>query len=231
MDVPGSKNFRVITETIADGEEHTFYECLPKAASGIFEPNQQWLSRLGLPTEVIQKRRVTTKTLDAVIPQSARIDLIKMDIQGAELLALKNGSRVLKDVSFVQCEADLTELFLGGAKFPEIYSFMESQGFAFHTFTSLGLFSLDGVKRTIGLGTPTFSHPHFWSRQLAWSISLFYRKELAPDRIINAAAIAHTSFKAYDLARSILMTHSGQLPTGLLDDYESTLKRARLLPE
>ena len=131
----------------------------------------------------------------------------------------------------MQCEADFTELFIGSPLFPEVYNFMKSNGFNFYSFSSLGLFSLDGVKRVTDNGDAEFNASHFWSRQLAWSIAIFYRSpdyfKNEPQKILNAVAIAHTTYKAYDLARLLLKGGVDLIPNGeeILREYEILLAK------
>lgn len=231
----GKVNFNFIQEAVYDGSQVNFYECIPQSASGIYPPAEDWLARLGCPTSIKNIKKVQSKKLDDLIPKEISVDLIKLDIQGAEIVALENAADTLKNVSFVQCEANFTELFIGSPLFPEVYNFMKSKGFNFYSFSSLGLFSLDGVERHVDNGDPRFYHSHFWSRQLAWSIAIFYRDpkyfKNEPQKILNAAAIAHTTYNAYDLTRSILAQGADFIPNGekILKDYELILAQNSLI--
>ncbi|CEZ19813.1 protein of unknown function [Candidatus Methylopumilus planktonicus] len=232
---PGS-NFISIQEAVFDGTETNFYDCNPPAASGIYPPNKPVWDRIGLPLEIKKVKRIKTKKLDDLIPKNVSIDFIKLDIQGAEITALTNGADVLKNVSFVQAEGDFIELFEGGAPlFPEVFNFMKSKGFTFFSFGSLGLFSLAGVKRILGNGSPEFYHNHFWSKQIGFSLGIFYRGpeyfKNDPAKILNSAAIAHASYNAYDLARLILTDGVKYIPNGkkILDEYESLLRKNNLI--
>ena len=57
------------------------------------------------------------------------IDFIWFDLQGAELIALKSGINLLKDVKVVYCELNFSEIFKNQVFFDELNSFMENNGF------------------------------------------------------------------------------------------------------
>lgn len=52
-----------------------------------------------------------------------------LDIQGAELLALKGGLEALKHVKFLYIEANKHEIYEHAALFPELDTFLEQNGF------------------------------------------------------------------------------------------------------
>lgn len=57
------------------------------------------------------------------------IDLICIDLQGAELPALKSLGKYLSRVKYVITEVEYKKIYEGEALFPEVNKFMESQGF------------------------------------------------------------------------------------------------------
>ena len=60
------------------------------------------------------------------------IDYLKLDIQGAELLALKGATKVLEHATFVQFEASLIEYNENGACFSEIDQLLRDHGFVWY---------------------------------------------------------------------------------------------------
>jgi FkbM family methyltransferase len=77
--------------------------------------------------------RVRTVTLDTLfdklgIPQD-RYDLINLDIQGAELLALRGAEKILAGVRAVYTEVNTKELYAGCAQLGEMDEFLEARGF------------------------------------------------------------------------------------------------------
>ena len=73
------------------------------------------------------------------------IDLLWMDIQGAELLALKGLGNRLADVRLIHCEVEFEQIYAGQPLFPEIARFLIKRGFAFVGFTVYSKHSADAV--------------------------------------------------------------------------------------
>lgn len=97
------------------------------ASSSIFDfskhtdmwPHVQMTGRLNL----------VSKTLDEVINPSDAVDAIVIDVQGAELLVLQGGSRVLHGAQYVKAEATDFDAYSGGCTLDELSDFMVKAGF------------------------------------------------------------------------------------------------------
>ncbi|HQY88875.1 MAG TPA: FkbM family methyltransferase [Tepidisphaeraceae bacterium] len=57
-------------------------------------------------------------------------DMVKIDVQGAELAVMRGGLDVIKRAEVVMLEASLIEEFAGAPLFPEVMNFMSDLGFA-----------------------------------------------------------------------------------------------------
>lgn len=57
-------------------------------------------------------------------------DMIKIDVQGAELAVMRGGLDVFRKAEVVMLEASLVEEFAGAPLFPEVLNFMSDLGFA-----------------------------------------------------------------------------------------------------
>jgi len=70
-------------------------------------------------------------TLDQYVGQMApeRVDLIWMDVQGAELMALKGAERTLSLTTWIYLEVSRAPLYEGAAPYSEIKQFLSSLGF------------------------------------------------------------------------------------------------------
>jgi len=84
----------------------------------------------------------STSTLDAEIDASVavnmdEVDLIKIDVQGAEIMVLNGGTRALEAATFVQLEAGAIEYNSGGCCFGELDQLMRSYGFFIYDFGQL----------------------------------------------------------------------------------------------
>ena len=81
----------------------------------------------------------TTKRLDTARERSflkdERVDILKLDVQGAELTVLQGAGDILKEVSFVQFEASVVEYNKGGScNFEVDEEFLREHGFYLYNF-------------------------------------------------------------------------------------------------
>jgi FkbM family methyltransferase len=103
-----------------------------------------------------QKRvEIEAVTLESFLAAEAipGIDLLWMDIQGAELAALRGLGPRLDDVALIHAEVEFEEIYRGQPLFPEVRAFLESRGFRFLGFTIYARHSADAVfanRRKIG---------------------------------------------------------------------------------
>lgn len=85
---------------------------------------------------VREKLVVPLRTLDDLVEEvgwRAPIDLIKIDTQGAELLALKGAVTTLKRTSMVWTEVSFRPMYQGSAVFSDVHAFLFSQGFRLYS--------------------------------------------------------------------------------------------------
>ena len=73
------------------------------------------------------------------------IDILWMDIQGAELMALKGLGRRLSDVHVIQCEVEMIEIYDEQPLFKEIKKYLIRHGFRFMGFSSKSKYSGDAI--------------------------------------------------------------------------------------
>jgi FkbM family methyltransferase len=75
---------------------------------------------------------VQLRTLDDILIEAAwddPIDLLKIDVQGAELLAFKGAHRTLTRTRLIWTEVSFRPQYEGSAVFSEIYNFLNQLGF------------------------------------------------------------------------------------------------------
>lgn len=93
-------------------------------------------------TEEVSMIRPDTFMSHREIP---KIDAVWMDIQGAELMALRGFGERITDVGLLSLEAEFVEIYDRQPLFWEIHDFLFSKGFLLTSFLTLGRFSCDAV--------------------------------------------------------------------------------------
>jgi len=106
-----------------------FYESVGKidAASSLFEPDEYFKEK----PIVFNQIEVNTITLDqwAQNQNVTHVDLMWLDLQGAELSALKGAISLLPCVKAIHTEVNLIERYKGAPLYDELKLWLESQGF------------------------------------------------------------------------------------------------------
>jgi len=94
-----------------------------------------------------EKISCSVQTIDGLLTElgwnDELIDLLKIDVQGAELFVLRGAIQSLRNVGTVFCEVSFQPLYEGSAVFSEIYDFMYGQGFQLVSMTE-GFRGTDG---------------------------------------------------------------------------------------
>lgn len=123
---------QVVCALITDvgGEERTFnvtnHDSL---SSSVFEfgthavvsPDMHW----------VEHKQLRTDTLDGVVAiyGITGCNLLNMDLQGAEMLALRGAPLLLEQIDYVFCEINVDELYVGCVLLPELDAFLNQLGF------------------------------------------------------------------------------------------------------
>lgn len=221
-EMPGP--YRWLSHVLGDGSAATFHITRFPGCSSLLEPDPAVIDlfhrisagRPGGNFHVIDRQAVKTVRLDDV-PCRPRPDHIKIDVQGAALLVLRNGTETLRNALVVEAEAEFVPLYKGQATFGELQVFMQGQGFLFHKF-------LDICGRAFEPMAPP--NPATPVSQALWADAIFVRDFTALDRyapadLRKAALLLHDVYASYDLALRFLNE---------LDRREGSDLGARYLP-
>lgn len=74
-----------------------------------------------------------------------RIDILWMDVQGAELKALEGLGKRIRDVKVVHCEVEMMEIYSNQPLFHEVKHYLNKHGFKFMGFSTKSKYSGDAV--------------------------------------------------------------------------------------
>ncbi len=194
--IPGR---RYLPYVIGDGTEQTFHECSHAMTSSLFEPNTPLLESfidLAHYSRVVGKRRVVTRRLDD-IPEAAGADVLKIDVQGGELMVLHGAVATLRDVVLVHTEAEFVPLYREQPLFGDIDAFMRSQGFILHKIAGVS----GRIFQSPGMTLPA----NRVANQMLWSDVVYVRDFMSLDKLsdgqlLKLAVVLHENYGSHDLA-------------------------------
>jgi len=211
----------VFSDFLFDGTPRNLYlASAPSGMTSLLKPNAtalrffngfDWLGQLE------RVERVQTRRLDD-IAEVPRLDLVKMDIQGAELTVLKNGLEKLANCVAVQLEVSWITLYEDQPAFGEVDTWMREQGFTPH--------ALPNVKRWSIAPTVFDNIVNVSGNQLLEADIVYVRDPLRLNLLPvsplkKLAAIAHHCYGSYDLCVFVLLelAKRGAVPEDAADRY------------
>jgi FkbM family methyltransferase len=112
---------------INQGKTKTTWKDGNPGASSLFKSNDKYPIEKYVQDEI----KTTCHRLDSVMEKYSipNVDIIWMDLQGAELLALKGMGNHLKNVKYMHTEVSHKEMYSGQVMFNELNDFIISNGF------------------------------------------------------------------------------------------------------
>lgn len=127
--IPGTDITEITVLSDEYGKEMVFYRKKEHVESGTFctgdslfiEDTQHYQEYNTI------KDIVKTETLKSILEKNnlPKIDLLKMDTQGSEILIMKGLGELLKEVEFIELETSLVEYNKGGCSFYDVIEFLK----------------------------------------------------------------------------------------------------------
>jgi len=204
-----------LPHAVGDGATHTLHICAAPGMTSLFEPDPAVLGLFhGFPQwgQVLAREAVVTVRLDDV-PEARGVDLLKLDIQGAELMVLRHAQALLADAVVVQAEVEFLQLYRNQPLFAEVESFMRAHGFTFHRFFP----SVSRCFAPMVVGGDIYAG----LSQTVWADAIFVRGLLNPAVLsararLAAACILHDCYGSIDAALRLLLAEDGALGAAYL---------------
>jgi FkbM family methyltransferase len=112
-----------------DDEEITFYRKKETFENGTFCTGDSIYKELSqhYQTHNTFEVKTKTKTLSSILNKHNinKVDILKIDTQGSELIIMKGLGELLQSVKFIELECSVMEYNQGGCKFHEIVEFLK----------------------------------------------------------------------------------------------------------
>lgn len=189
----GGGSLTLLPYAIGDGRGHTLNVNNEDATSSIFPLNRPLNAHFEHlhSLKTVRTLPVETVTLDQALDDQP-VDFLKLDIQGAELLALQGAEQVLTRTNVVHCEVEFAPLYEGQDLFPEIQTFLNARGFSLidilvaHRYAYVTKAGVDSRDR------------------LLWADAIFFRETSKVDILAAQTLIAGLVYRKPSLAQFLI---------------------------
>jgi FkbM family methyltransferase len=135
-------------ELLSDSEEEVKFHENPMSPglNSLYMVNEEYDFGKNFHNQHLNTTIRKTRTLDSVCKEKnwEKPDLIKMDVQGAEVKVLKGAQEVIKNCNHLILEVQTKEFSLGAPMLKDVEEYMQSIGFVLFTSMSTNRSSCDG---------------------------------------------------------------------------------------
>ena len=207
---------------LGDGAVHTMHYCYASGMNSLLVPNRelfQYFHGLAEWGRILRTEQVQTRRLDDVA-EVDDIDLLKIDVQGAEMQIFQNAPRKLSNTLVIHTEVVFLPVYEQQPLASELDEYLRRQGFLFHRYMHLA--SRVVAPMTVG------DNVHAGLSQTFEGDAVYVRdfrrfQELQPEKLLKLAVILHDIYRSYDLAYRALMQRDKVLGTDLSEAYIDAL--------
>jgi FkbM family methyltransferase len=193
----------VIPDALGDGNGATLHINQGVATSSLLESDTERLEELiGLSNWMVTVREenLSTRRLDDIAEVSAPA-LLKLDVQGGELLVLESAVRTLEGTLVVHVETEFFPMYKDQPLFRDIDAFLSENGFEFFSFSDqFRYYCNDRIE----------SDTRAWpATRLVWTDSIFVPitdriDTLSLSETMSLCWVMHDLYNAYDYAAWVL---------------------------
>ena len=200
-------HYRYWPHVVGDGQPATFHETQWSPTGSLLEPNRALLDRyhqLGQHVLVKARHTVPTVRLDDVLAPGG-MDLLKIDVQGAERLVFDGAAARLDECLMVWTEVEFVPLYRDQPLFGDIDARLRQHGLQFLCFAGLAQRAL--ASWPVGAPAPQ-------AQQQLWADALYVPtperiSRLTLDAASRLALLAHHVARAWDLCHAALLRVDG----------------------
>jgi FkbM family methyltransferase len=187
------ENVTLLPYAIGDGGEHTLYVNNDDATSSLFPLNPAYNDPFNHLSELrtVRTMPVATRRLDEVLPPDP-VDFLKLDIQGAELMALQSAPETLSRTAAIHCEVEFSPTYQGQPLYPEVQQHLNDAGF-------------DLIDLLVPVRYFYVGRPEIWTQdRLLWADAVFFQRTDEPEVLMAQSLIAAAVYRKPSLARHLL---------------------------
>jgi FkbM family methyltransferase len=186
---------RYLPHVVGDGGEHRLKMTKAEGMTSLLKPDENQLRLFnGFPEwgSVVEEVEVQTHRLDDL--DIDEFDLLKIDVQGAELMVFQHGRERLRNAVAVHTEVSFVPLYLNQPTFGEVDVELRAQGFVPHTMPDLKRWSI----------APTMFGENIYNpgNQLLEADIVYVRDIAHPERM-TSDQLAHLAMIAFHIYGSI----------------------------
>jgi FkbM family methyltransferase len=182
-------------EVVGDGREHRLKITRAPGMTSLLTPDTNQL-RLFTPFlewgSVVEEHDVKTHRLDDL--DIDEFDLLKIDVQGAELMVFQHGRNRLSNAVAVHTEVSFVPLYHGQPTFGDVDGELRSQGFVPH--------SMPDVKRWAIAPTVFDSNIYTPGNQVI-EADMVYIRDLAHPELMTSEQLSHLAMIAFHIYGSV----------------------------
>lgn len=220
---PDESRHRFLPHVVGDGRPAVFHRTSWFMTSSLLAPNRPVLDAFASLGELVQlegTHPVQTCRLDDLIEPGA-MDLLKIDVQGAECQVFAGAAARLSECLAVWTEVEFVPLYAGQPLFGDVDRALRAAGLEFHSFVGL-------AERPLA-SWPGGTSPR-QRRQMLWADAIYLpsieRRAALPDRALaRLALIAHAVVTAPDVCHAALLELDRRRGSDSAARYAGALQR------
>ena len=208
---------------VGDGAKHTLRHCRLPGMTSLLEPNPAVLSLFASFKEwaqVVRTEDVQTVRLDDVA-ETTGLDLLKIDIQGGELMVFENAVQRLSQAVVIHTEVEFLSMYIGQPLFSDVERFLRGQGYVLHKFAPLVTRDLSPILLS--------NDPYTGHSQILWADAIFVRdftrlELLSSEQLLRMAVILYDCYQSYDIVLHLLREHDRRTQQGYGEKFFSLVR-------
>ncbi|WP_418004871.1 FkbM family methyltransferase [Mycobacterium sp. PDNC021] len=190
---------KYLPHVVGDGQRHRLKITAASGMTSLLTPDPKQLRLFnGFPEwgAVIEEIDVQTHRLDD-IDDVADFDLLKIDVQGGELMVFRHGREKLKNAVAIQTEVSFVPLYEGQPTFGDVDIELRRQGFLPHSFPAIKRWA---IAPTVFGGDFRRGGNQLLEADIVYVRDIAYPERMTTEQLSQLAMIAFHVYGSIDLA-------------------------------